>query len=59
MMWQERSLKLKEQAACVFDNYTCLHICELGSCSVQQCWTPISGAYFMFKFFRREGFWRL
>ena len=60
MMLQERSFKLKEQAACVFDNCTCLHICELGSWSTKQCWSLLSGAYFMlFKFFRHEGLWRL
>ena len=44
MMLQERSFKLKEQAACVFDNCTCLHICELGSWSTKQCWSLLSGA---------------
>ena len=43
MMLQERSFKLKEQAVCVLDICTCLHIRELG----------------LFKFFRREGLWRL
>ena len=41
---QAMSLKLKEQAACISDICTSLHICELCSCSTKQCWSLTSGA---------------